>query len=205
MTSSQADPHRRTAVRLQEKLRSRLAGHGEQSDRIQLADRTAPLPLSFAQQRLWFLEQFEPGAVRLQQRARAAPAGALDGAPLRSALQRLAARHESLRTTLPATSTAKACRSSIRPPTSCMPVADLADGGDSAPGAALNQLMTSEYSRPFDLRPWPAAPGAAGAACAARARAAAHRAPHHHRWLVDGNPGLRNWRPLHGRDGRRAS
>ena len=36
-------------VDLQEKLRRRLAGHGEQSGRIRPADRSKPLPLSFAQ------------------------------------------------------------------------------------------------------------------------------------------------------------
>jgi amino acid adenylation domain-containing protein len=63
----------------------------------------APVPLSFAQQRLWFLEQFDPGgaaynvpgALRLQ--------GALDGAALRRALARLTERHEVLHTVFAAT------------------------------------------------------------------------------------------------------
>ena len=33
----------------------------EQSDPIRPADRGKPLPLSFAQQRLWFIERFESG------------------------------------------------------------------------------------------------------------------------------------------------
>ncbi|RKT55884.1 non-ribosomal peptide synthase/polyketide synthase [Saccharothrix australiensis] len=72
-------------------------------------DAPTPIPraegefaLSFAQQRLWFLDQFSPGgteyvtpfAVRLR--------GELDVARLRRALSALVARHESLRTTFPA-------------------------------------------------------------------------------------------------------
>ncbi|MCQ8200584.1 condensation domain-containing protein, partial [Vibrio parahaemolyticus] len=59
----------------------------------------ARAPQSFAQQRLWFLAQLEPdsaayhlpGGLRLQ--------GGLDEAALRTAFQRLTARHASLRTT----------------------------------------------------------------------------------------------------------
>ncbi|MDR3670144.1 MAG: amino acid adenylation domain-containing protein, partial [Holophaga sp.] len=66
---------------------------------IPLADRSTPLPLSFAQQRLWFLDQLEGGqssayllpfALRLT--------GSLDSAALRQALQQLVDRHEVLRT-----------------------------------------------------------------------------------------------------------
>ncbi|WP_170292366.1 non-ribosomal peptide synthetase, partial [Xanthomonas maliensis] len=63
------------------------------------ADRGTPLPLSFAQQRLWFLAQLDaqaelaylmPHGLRLR--------GRLDREALRQALDRIAARHESLRT-----------------------------------------------------------------------------------------------------------
>ncbi|MGE6757265.1 amino acid adenylation domain-containing protein, partial [Corallococcus interemptor] len=64
--------------------------------------REQPLPLSFAQQRLWFIDQLEPGsplynvplAVRLE--------GALDVAVLQRALDALVQRHEALRTTFTA-------------------------------------------------------------------------------------------------------
>ena len=66
---------------------------------IMAARRDEPLPLSFAQQRLWFLAQMEgvsqayhiPLGLRLT--------GELDSGALRGALARLVARHEALRTT----------------------------------------------------------------------------------------------------------
>ncbi len=70
-----------------------------QLSRIESAPRDRNLPLSFAQQRLWFLAQMEgvsetyhmPLGLRLK--------GRLDSTALRRALDRILARHEALRTT----------------------------------------------------------------------------------------------------------
>src|SRR5262245_18620025 len=68
-------------------------------ERIPKADRSRPLPLSFAQQRLWFLDRLDaaasaayhvPAALRLS--------GRLDLAALQAALNRIVERHEALRT-----------------------------------------------------------------------------------------------------------
>ncbi|WP_019304711.1 non-ribosomal peptide synthetase, partial [Xanthomonas oryzae] len=70
-----------------------------ESSPIVAVDRSAPLPLSFAQQRLWFLDRFDqqsqlaylmPAGVRLS--------GPLDSLALRRALDRIVHRHEALRT-----------------------------------------------------------------------------------------------------------
>ncbi|BET96662.1 hypothetical protein TCT1_15830 [Xenorhabdus sp. TCT-1] len=66
---------------------------------IPIADRNQPLPLSFAQQRLWFLSQLDPAASQAYHLPAALRlTGSLDHHALVIALDRLVARHESLRT-----------------------------------------------------------------------------------------------------------
>ena len=67
------------------------------SDALEGAPELFSFPLSFAQRRLWFLEQLEPGAaynVPLPIRMR----GQLDRQALERALDAIVVRHEALRT-----------------------------------------------------------------------------------------------------------
>jgi len=67
--------------------------------RILPADRSEPLPLSLAQQRLWFLDQLDKSASAAYHMGAALRLlGRLDRAALQLTLDRLVARHESLRT-----------------------------------------------------------------------------------------------------------
>ncbi|WP_435244834.1 non-ribosomal peptide synthase/polyketide synthase [Streptomyces sioyaensis] len=63
------------------------------------ASRAHPLPLSAAQQRLWFLDDLTAGSTEYNTGVGVRLRGRLDQAALGGALDRLAARHESLRTT----------------------------------------------------------------------------------------------------------
>src|SRR6267378_1055398 len=56
------------------------------------------VPMSFAQQRLWFLDQFEPGSASYNISRAARLTGQLNLAALQGALNAIMARHESLRT-----------------------------------------------------------------------------------------------------------
>ncbi|XVQ08590.1 amino acid adenylation domain-containing protein [Spirillospora sp. CA-255316] len=64
-------------------------------------ERPDPLPPSYAQRRLWFLNRFEGPSATYNMPAALRIRGALDPAALQEALGDLVARHESLRTILP--------------------------------------------------------------------------------------------------------
>src|SRR5438128_2122282 len=59
----------------------------------------SPTPLSFAQQRLWFLDQLAPGSLAYNMPTAMRMDGALDAGALRRALDEIVRRHEALRTT----------------------------------------------------------------------------------------------------------
>jgi amino acid adenylation domain-containing protein/non-ribosomal peptide synthase protein (TIGR01720 family) len=87
---------------LLDELRKRRAAAADDAAAIPPLPRpeVALFPLSFAQQRVWFLEQFEPGTAQHNMPTVLALDGELDTGALQRALDALVARHESLRTTL---------------------------------------------------------------------------------------------------------
>ncbi|MFE9411577.1 non-ribosomal peptide synthase/polyketide synthase [Streptomyces sp. NPDC006704] len=151
MTSSK--PSRRDRAEalpddLREALRRRLAGRaatgaGGAQAGIPRADRERPLPLSFAQQRLWFLDRLRPGDARYNSAVAVRLTGALDHRSLERALAGVVARHEALRTTFEESDGRAAQRVHPSAPVP-LPVRDVtADGLDAA--------LLAEYSAPFDL------------------------------------------------------
>ena len=65
---------------------------------IPIVERTRDLPLSFAQERLWFLAQMEGGSKAYQSLRGFHLQGELKPTALRQALNQIVARHEALRT-----------------------------------------------------------------------------------------------------------
>ncbi|RKH74771.1 non-ribosomal peptide synthase/polyketide synthase [Corallococcus aberystwythensis] len=87
-----------------EALARRLDASGEQvlASRVPAlvpVPRTGALPLSFAQQRLWLIEQIDPGSPVYNMPIALRLSGALDLDALRRGLEALVHRHEALRTT----------------------------------------------------------------------------------------------------------
>ncbi|MDB4951689.1 MAG: Malonyl CoA-acyl carrier protein transacylase [Gemmatimonadetes bacterium] len=76
------------------------AGRGTSADEppIVPVDRTRPLPLSFAQERLWFVDRLIPGTSAYNIPV-VLPVAAIDADVLRRTLAEIVRRHESLRTT----------------------------------------------------------------------------------------------------------
>jgi len=81
----------------------RRAREGRTPDRSGIQprrDRSAPAPLSFAQQRLWFFDQLQPGTSAYNVPVAVRITGPLDRRLMKAALTGLIRRHEALRTTI---------------------------------------------------------------------------------------------------------
>ena len=74
-------------------------GVESQDDGIPRRKGTGPAPLSFAQQRLWFFDQYEPGSTAYNLPAALRLEGPLDVSALERAFNEMVRRHEALRTT----------------------------------------------------------------------------------------------------------
>ena len=141
------------------KLQARLAGAGgaqpaAQPDRIPRADRTGELALSFAQQRLWFLDRLQPGSAAYNMPMAYRLRGDMDPARMERVLGALVRRHESLRTVFPdrGGEPAQVILDAMPVP---VPVTDLRGVPPELREAELRRLAAEEAARPFDLAAGP--------------------------------------------------
>ncbi|SFX03153.1 non-ribosomal peptide synthase domain TIGR01720/amino acid adenylation domain-containing protein [Pseudomonas sp. NFACC49-2] len=77
------------------------SGQTNRQPPIEKVDRSQPVPLSYSQQRMWFLWQMEPDSPAYNVGGMARLRGVLDVGRFEAALQALVLRHETLRTTFP--------------------------------------------------------------------------------------------------------
>jgi amino acid adenylation domain-containing protein len=118
------------------------------------APRDRGLPLSFAQQRLWFLHQLDPAAATYNIPGALRLSGRLDVQALERTLRAIADRHEALRTTFAVSGEQPvqriAPRSDLR-----LPVVDLSALPEEDAGNEAGRIAVAEGRRPFDLRRGP--------------------------------------------------
>ena len=127
-----------------------LEEEGIESQRIVRRESRAALPLSFAQQRLWFLDQLEPGSAAYNLSGRLRIEGRLDVPALEASLNEIVRRHEALRTIFSTRDGAavQIVLSELRLP---LPLIDLSSERETA----IQQLCEEEALRPFDLSTGP--------------------------------------------------
>jgi pristinamycin I synthase-3/4 len=116
------------------------------------AGRREPLPLSFSQQRLWFLAELEPDSPFYNLPAAVRLRGELSEAALRRALGEIVRRHEALRTVFrPGGDGAPVQEVRAAPDDFPLPVVDLRTFPPSEARAEALRLAAAEARAPFDL------------------------------------------------------
>ncbi|HYH46957.1 MAG TPA: condensation domain-containing protein, partial [Thermoanaerobaculia bacterium] len=145
-------------ARLAEQARgARGDGPGLGAPPLRRVPRDRPLPLSFAQERLWLIDQLQPGSAAYNSFLPARLSGRLEAGALERALAEIQRRHEVLRARFEPTPDGPV--QAFAPESGLaswrLPVVDLA-GVPAAPGQReLERLAGEEARRPFDLERGP--------------------------------------------------
>ena len=117
-------------------------------------DDAEPVPLSFPQRRLWFLDKLEPGLTAYNRGVRIELRGTLDEPALRRALNEILRRHESLRTRFDERD-GEPVAEVMAPRAIELPVEDLSSLPTEQCEAACGQRAKAVVLEPFDLRTAP--------------------------------------------------
>ncbi|OPB26466.1 non-ribosomal peptide synthetase [Pseudomonas fluorescens] len=130
------------------------AGQRNQQTAIAKVDRSQPVPLSYSQQRMWFLWQMEPDSPAYNVGGMARLRGVLDVGRFEAALQALIMRHETLRTTFPSVD-GVACQKVSAQTTVRMGWQDFCALDEPQRQQRLQQLADVEAHTPFNLETGP--------------------------------------------------
>ncbi|UUU43259.1 non-ribosomal peptide synthetase [Streptomyces sp. NBC_00162] len=127
---------------------------GTDGTAIPVVSRTADLPMSFGQQRLWFLQDFNEDSTEYHSTAAVRLTGELHAEALRTAAGLLVARHEALRTTFDVADGrgVQLVHEVLEPG---WETADLSDVPEEEREERLRALVRAEVDRPFDLKGGP--------------------------------------------------
>ncbi|NUT79699.1 non-ribosomal peptide synthetase [Pseudomonas brassicacearum] len=130
------------------------SGQTNRQPPIEKVDRSQPVPLSYSQQRMWFLWQMEPHSPAYNVGGMARLRGVLDVGRFEAALQALIPRHETLRTTFP--SVDGVARQQVHSETGLrMGWKDFSKLAADVREQRVQQLADSEAHQPFDLETGP--------------------------------------------------
>ncbi len=129
-------------------------GTGLQAPPIVPVPRDGELPLSFAQQRLWFIDQLEPGSSVYNFPAAVRLKGPLNVLALQQSLNEIVRRHEVLRTTFTIVD-GRPVQIIAPHLTLTIQIVDLRELPETEREAEVQRLATNEAQRPFDLAEGP--------------------------------------------------
>lgn len=116
--------------------------------------RSGPAPLSFAQQRLWFFDQFEPASFAYNLLSAVSLRGKLDVPALRKAFDHLVDRHEALRTTFDFRDSQPVQIISEHHPIHFHQI-EIAHLPEAEQQDHLRQMLRQQALQPFDLKKGP--------------------------------------------------
>ena len=128
--------------------------HGLEAPPIRRADREHGIPLSFAQQRLWFLHQLKPESAVYNVGVAVRLRGRLNVAVLEQTLSEVVRRHEALRTTF-AMQNGEPVQVIGEPQEVRLPIVDLSELDALQRETEARRLVAVESQRPFDLSTGP--------------------------------------------------
>ncbi|HEY7213852.1 MAG TPA: amino acid adenylation domain-containing protein, partial [Thermoanaerobaculia bacterium] len=139
------------AAAVESALRTR---EGTRMPPIEPLPRPGELPLSFAQQRLWFVEQLEPGSPAYTLSGAVRMRGSLEVAALERSFAEIVRRHEALRARFAEVEgrPVQWISPELHPD---LPVADLSALPQGERESAVRRLVAAEAVRSFDLRSGP--------------------------------------------------
>ena len=146
---------RPTVALLAETIDEGIRGHAESAvPAMQPARRDAPLPLSFAQERLWFLHQLQPESFAYNMTAWIDLTGVLNTVALDQATNEIVRRHEILRSSF-ATSDGQPVQVVAAPPQQLLTIVDLSRLSNDEQESQAQSLSRQLTHRPFDLAQGP--------------------------------------------------
>jgi amino acid adenylation domain-containing protein len=131
-----------------------LAGHNMAAPPIHRASREALLPLSYAQQRLWFVDQLNPGNSYFNVVSALRLTGALDSGALERTLSEIISRHEVLRTSFPSKN-GKPVQMIAPGVDFRLVITDLSSREPDERETEARRLVLAEAQLPFDLAKGP--------------------------------------------------
>ena len=132
------------------------AAGGMEAPPIEATARDGELRLSFAQERLWFLDQLEPGSPAYNSRVASRLKGPVNLVALKNALTEIVRRHEILRTSFPAVN-GRPAQVIMQPLRVSFPIADLSLLDALEREFAARKLIAREVRRALDLSKGPVA------------------------------------------------